>query len=152
MIARQAHGETQLVGYVAPKPGCALDSTLVRDALKQLVPAALVPSAIVTLPQLPRNRHGKLDRAALPDPLPIASASAPAPRTREEAILCDIFAEVLSVERVGVGDDFFDLGGHSLLAGRLVNRLRAHFGVDVPLRTIFASGTVSELAQHLAKR
>ena len=65
-----------------------------------------------------------------------------APIGEVEEQLAAIWTEVLERERIGRHDDFFDLGGHSLLAGRLVNRLRAHFGVDVPLRTIFASGTV----------
>jgi amino acid adenylation domain-containing protein len=150
VIARDAtDGETQLVGYVVPTPGCDIDSTHVRDALRQLVPAYLIPAAILLLPQLPRNRHGKLDRAALPDPPPIAAADARAPRTPDEAILCDIFAEVLGIERVGVDEDFFDLGGHSLLAARLVNRVRTRFGIELPLRAVFDLGSAGELARYL---
>jgi thioester reductase-like protein/FkbH-like protein len=74
-------------------------------------------------------------------PTPYAS-----PRTPTEEALAAVWAEVLRVDRVGVHDSFFDLGGHSLLAARLAARVRAQFGVDVPLRVLFETPTVSALA------
>ncbi|HYH79589.1 MAG TPA: phosphopantetheine-binding protein, partial [Longimicrobium sp.] len=69
-----------------------------------------------------------------------------APRTPTEEVLAEIWAETLRLERVGVTESFFELGGHSLLATRVVSRVRAVFGVEVPLRALFEGRTVAEMA------
>jgi acyl carrier protein len=72
-----------------------------------------------------------------------------APRTPVEEVLAGIWCEVLKLDRVGVHDNFFELGGHSLLATRVMARLREAFGIDLPLRTLFDTANVSELATRI---
>ncbi|MEU2396304.1 amino acid adenylation domain-containing protein, partial [Streptomyces sp. NPDC007369] len=145
-------GETRIVAYVVPAAGSgATTATAAALAayLRDRVPDHLVPSAFVLLDALPLTPNGKLDRAALPAPEPVAASSSRAPRTPQEQILCELFAEVLGLARVGVDDDFFDLGGHSLLATRLVSRVRATLGVELELRSLFRTPTPAGLAAGL---
>jgi acyl carrier protein len=89
-----------------------------------------------------------VNRQALPAPQR-RTESQRAPRTPREETLCEILAEVLSMDRVGIDDDFFALGGHSLMATRVVSQVRATLGVELSLRTIFAAPTVGEMSRHL---
>src|SRR5262249_33720809 len=121
----------QLAAYVVPANQGTFDLAAVRQSVAECLPRHMLPSAFVVLPGLPLTPNGKTDRHALPKP-EWPSATDALPRTQEEEILCSLFAEVLPVDRVGIHDSFFDLGGHSLMAMRLLSRIRAAFGVDLP--------------------
>ncbi|MFL6262093.1 MAG: amino acid adenylation domain-containing protein, partial [Thermoanaerobaculia bacterium] len=146
-----ASGDRRLVGYVVPREG-GIAMAALREHLKERLPDYMVPSALVEIPAIPLTAHGKVDRKALPDP---AEAVVPAekgfdpPRTPAEELVAGIWSEVLRVERVGREDSFFDLGGHSLLATRVLSRLREVLGADLPLRALFESPTVAELAARI---
>ncbi|MEY9854633.1 amino acid adenylation domain-containing protein/non-ribosomal peptide synthase protein (TIGR01720 family) [Catenulispora sp. GAS73] len=119
----------------------------IRGFVRDLLPDYMVPSAVVALTAIPVTPHGKLDRARLPRP-ETAGATYRAPEAPRETALCELFAEILGVPRVGLDDDFFALGGHSLLATRLAARVRSDLGVEIPIRTLFAAPTVAELARR----
>jgi amino acid adenylation domain-containing protein len=142
-------GDRRLVGYVVPGPG-GVDPAELLEVLRGRLPEHMVPSTVMTIAEVPVTPSGKLDRRALPAPDYRGVASGQAPRTVQESILCGLFAEVLGLERVGTGDGFFALGGHSLLAARLISRIRAVLGAEIPPRVVFQAPTVAELAAHLA--
>src|SRR5262249_5997877 len=75
-----------------------------------------------------------------------------APRTPEEQLLAQIWAEVLRVERVGIHDNFFELGGDSIKSARLCNRINRETGQTLPLNVLFSQPTVHETAQWIATR
>lgn len=146
-------GEARLVAFVvaagAPVPPRAL-----RDHLALSVPEYMLPAAFQMLDALPRTPNGKLDRGALariPVQFGAMDAAYQAPRDERETALAAIFGEILAVPRVGIADHFFEVGGHSLMAIRVLARIRARFGIDLPLRTLFERPTIAALAERLAQ-
>ncbi|MEU1729578.1 amino acid adenylation domain-containing protein [Streptosporangium sp. NPDC020145] len=146
-VVAQPGPVTRLVAYVVPSGDGPGD---LAASLRELLPGYMVPSAFVTLDELPLTINGKLDRKALPAPDFAAAVSSREPRDEREAALCRVFAEVLGLPRVGVDDSFFELGGHSLLAMRLAARIRTELGTPLKLATVMAAPTPAELAVRLA--
>jgi nonribosomal peptide synthetase DhbF len=150
VVAREDQpGERRLVAYVVRAPGAAVGPAGLRDALARLLPGYMVPAAVVEVDELPLTASGKLDRRALPAPDFSASTSGREPTSPREEALCDLFAQVLGVDQVGVQDNFFARGGHSLLAVRLTNRIRSVLGVELKVRALFRNPTVAALARIL---
>ncbi|MBV9109472.1 MAG: amino acid adenylation domain-containing protein, partial [Gemmatimonadetes bacterium] len=156
VVREDAPGQRALVAYLTAEEGAAPEAGVLRTALKARLPEYMVPAAFVVLDEIPLTASGKVDRGALPAPNLSAdgegAAEYVAPRTPAEEIVAAAFAEVLGLARVGAHDDFFALGGHSLLATQVVTRVREAFGVEVPLRAVFAEPTVSGLAAWIEGR
>ncbi|MFE7777026.1 amino acid adenylation domain-containing protein [Streptomyces sp. NPDC057445] len=141
-------GEQRLVGYAVPEPAATPEPEELLSALAATLPDYMVPAAVMVVPDLPMTPNGKLDRRALPAP-PADTAHRAAftePATPTEELAATVWAEVLGAERIGGQDDFFALGGHSLRATRVVSRLAARLGTEVPLRTLFENPTLARFA------
>ncbi|HEX7186484.1 MAG TPA: amino acid adenylation domain-containing protein [Thermoanaerobaculia bacterium] len=147
-VARRDGGEPRLVAYVVPR-GEAASAPSLRAFLAERLPPFLVPAAFVFLPALPLTPTGKIDRRALPAPVAEPAAGEAAPLTPAQELIAGVWADLLGVEIAGAEAHFFELGGHSLLATQAVSRLRAAFGVDLPLRALFEAPTVAALAARV---
>ncbi|KAK3807038.1 MAG: Non-ribosomal peptide synthetase module [Benniella sp.] len=141
----------RLVAYVVTKPEDQLVATL-RSYLASRLPDYMIPAAIVRLDSLPLTSNDKIDRKALPEPDSSAFARRDyeEPQSEIETCLAQLWAELLSLDRVSRNDDFFALGGHSLLAARMLSRLREQ-DLAVSISTVYQSPVLSVLAHALEK-
>jgi amino acid adenylation domain-containing protein len=145
-------GEGRLVAYVVAGGQRSPAAVELSAYLKDLLPDYMIPSAFVMLDALPLTSNGKVDRAKLPAPESVQLESGlayTAPRTAVEEVVAAIWGQVLGLKRIGVDNNFFQLGGHSILVTQLVSRLRSAFRLDLPLRSIFETPTVSELSKTI---
>ncbi|MFE7111620.1 amino acid adenylation domain-containing protein [Streptomyces sp. NPDC057575] len=151
VVREDTPGDKRLVAYCVPAPGATADAGVLREWAAERLPRTTMPSAFAILPELPLNRNGKVDHAALPAPGNDGDSTAgyTAPRDEIEAEIAGIMAAVLGVERLGVHERFFDVGGHSLLALQLVNQVESVTGVRIGLRRLFQSPTVIGIKQQL---
>ncbi|MGW3961739.1 non-ribosomal peptide synthase/polyketide synthase [Amycolatopsis sp. NPDC005003] len=151
VLAREDEpGRKRLVAYVVPAtPDAPPSAARLREHLGRSLPDYMVPSAFVTLGELPLTRNGKLDQRALPAPAATDPENFVEPRTETERTVATVLARTLGLERVGADGNFFTLGGDSILSIRFTSALREAFGVDVSPRTVFDHPTVAGLAAVL---
>jgi amino acid adenylation domain-containing protein/FkbM family methyltransferase len=124
----------------------------IKQSLMDKLPEYMVPHQFVLLDAMPLLPNGKMDKRRLPDPETIDQEIESAfsqPRNRTEEDLARIWAELLSLNRVGINDNFFKLGGHSLLAAQLISRVRKAFQVHIPLRSLFETPTIAKMAEMI---
>ncbi len=157
------HGETAeekvLVGYVSPRDeGYTLTPSEITGTLRTQLPDYMVPASIVVLEEMPLNCNGKIDTASLPAPGYTATAASPTkkvahtpPNSDTELQIANWWKEVLSLEQVGIHDNFFDVGGHSLMGMRIFSKIQKHYRINLPMATLFVAPTIATLAVEVEK-
>ncbi|HEU0088339.1 MAG TPA: non-ribosomal peptide synthase/polyketide synthase [Pseudonocardiaceae bacterium] len=143
-------GAKRLVAYVVPAGKVTLVPGELRAMVAGSLPDYMVPAGFVVLDRMPLSPNGKLDRRALPEPGDVEPRrGSVAPRTGNERIVAQIWAELLGVAEIGIDDDFFELGGDSILSFRALSRIRAAFGVALSARAVFDARTIARLVELL---
>jgi hypothetical protein len=147
--------DKRLTAYIAPGPGVAAPTVPeLRQYLKDKLPEFMIPSAFMIIDQLPRTGTGKIDYLTLPE-LDLQRAGLgrayASPRNHIEESLTRTWQELLSQERIGIHDDFFDLGGYSLLGVQMLDVVKQSFGVELPLFTVFQMPTVALLSAAVSR-
>jgi amino acid adenylation domain-containing protein len=167
VVREDRAGEPRLVAYVAPRAGAAMEAGALRTALGKVLPEYMVPSLFRQVHALPLTANRKVDRKALLGPKFAPGTGSDRdgakdeaedgrtegtaqPRNHVEAVIAEVWREVLNTAAFGIFDDFFVLGGHSLSAAALVARLRTELEMELPLRAVFLDPTIAGLSSHIA--
>jgi amino acid adenylation domain-containing protein len=144
---RDQSGEIFLCAYVVSDR--AINAAELRNLLAKTLPGYMVPGYYVQVDRIPLSPNGKVKREALP-PLDRAAVKRvhTEPRNDREQKLCQLWSEVLGLEKdtIGIDDNFFELGGHSLKATILIGKIYKTFGVKLILGELFNQPTVKGLA------
>jgi len=145
--------DKQLAAYYA---GTAEPGAL-REALRPLLPAYMVPAFFTRLESLPLTDNGKVDRARLPSPLRSSTFALPpspadVPRTDLEKTLAALWSEILSLPAPGMHANFFDIGGTSLKLVEAHSRLVRALRRPIPVTALFQYPTIASLAAFLTPK
>ncbi|MED7789320.1 non-ribosomal peptide synthetase, partial [Francisella sp. 19X1-34] len=150
VLAKDRNNNKYLVGYYVSDEE-SLTQEEILNQLSKVLPEYIVPSVFVKIDSMPLTVNGKLDRKSLPDPEFINEGSYIAPTTELEERLCNIFAEVLGLEKVGITDDFFRIGGNSILAIKLSYRLSKEFNKQISVADVFITRNIKILISEVEK-
>ncbi|BAU16060.1 amino acid adenylation domain protein (plasmid) [Leptolyngbya sp. NIES-3755] len=141
------NSQQYLCAFLVAENDQAIAEDELRSFLKEILPQYMIPSTFIVLESLPLTPNCKIDRRALaaidPTKRP-PTTSYTQPQTPDERQLAMIWAGILGVQQVGTQDNFFDLGGHSILVIQLWTRVKELFQVEIPLRSLFESSTITE--------
>ncbi|WP_420574203.1 amino acid adenylation domain-containing protein [Kordia sp.] len=148
VLAKERNGNKYLIGYYVSDEMVGQEEIL--EHLSAQLPDYMVPSILVELEYFPLTINNKLDRKALPEAEFVSEESYEAPSTDLEIKICEVWQEVLNLEKIGVSDDFFRIGGDSILSIQLSSRLRKQ-GLNCSVRAIFDHRTISKLALFIAE-
>ncbi|MEO6504220.1 MAG: amino acid adenylation domain-containing protein [Jatrophihabitantaceae bacterium] len=147
VLARPVAGHDQLVGYLQAGQ---VSSDELRATLAATLPDYMVPSVFCFLDEFPVTANGKLDRAALPEPLRVGQAVSRRPQTPEQALLAEIWQQALDIAEVGVTQDLLQLGGDSIVALRIATAVRAR-GYELTPQAVLTERTIERLAGRLRR-
>ncbi|WP_444931044.1 amino acid adenylation domain-containing protein [Microbulbifer sp. SSSA002] len=146
----------KLVATVVLGPQCPTDFNTddLREYLRSQLPSYMVPDFVVTLPEMPLSANGKVDRALVLKQVNAAEKpekqKAPELVTDNERLVAQIWQELLSLPKINRDQSFFELGGDSLLATRFIDRLKQQHRLLLPLRRLFASPRLADVAGALS--
>lgn len=153
-LLREDDGEKRLVAYLKHAKGRPPSHFAVRDRLRESLPEYMVPATFVSLEEFPRLPNGKLDRSSLPAPERSAGESKEsfhAPATGLQQTVALVFRKILSIDRVGLDDNWFDLGAHSLQMVKAHAELNERIETPIPLISFFQYPNIRTLCSFIEK-
>ncbi len=155
-VAREDRaGNKRLVAYIVPVSEKMLSAGDLRDFLRGILPDYMVPAVFMMMDRLPLTPNGKIDRPALPEPSPEEIARPRAayakPQTEVEQTVANICQDILSIERAGIKDNFFELGADSLLLVRICDQLQKTFQLRLPVVRLFEFPTIRSLGEYISR-
>jgi len=151
LAKKDQNEENYLVAYYTAKKSITEEE--LRDYLKDILPAFMIPGYFMKIDSFSLNQNGKLDRLTLPEPDREARTKKyQPPRTELEKKLVEIWQEVLNVKNIGINDNFFELGGHSLKAVQLANRIKIKIKKFVTIKDVFICLNIKKLAEFINKK
>jgi amino acid adenylation domain-containing protein len=139
-------GSKYLIGYYVA--AAEIDDDVLKNYLEQHLPEYMVPQRFVCLEEMPLTTTGKINKKMLPAP-ETATAKYEAPRNNQEQIMVNVWSEVLSVNDLGIKDNFFSLGGDSIKAIKLIYKINEMLESDLSVSDLYGSQTIEELSAVL---
>jgi amino acid adenylation domain-containing protein/non-ribosomal peptide synthase protein (TIGR01720 family) len=150
VLDKEKNDNKYLVGYYVSKQEGEIESDKLVNYLQQILPEYMIPSFFISLASFPLTVNGKIDRKALPDP-DISALNRDkyiAPKNEIQTGICNIWSEILGLDKVGTEDDFFRIGGNSILAIKVAHAMSQHMGCQISINDVFKQRTIAHILSH----
>ncbi len=150
LLPLQGTQAQELICYFTTTAG-SYNETVIRDQAGSLLDKKIIPTYFVRLEHFPIGANGKIDKSALPKPREVIlqEINYVPVVTSTEAVLEDIWKEVLDLKLVGRNASFFNMGGSSLSAVQVIARVFKRLQVMIGIKEIFNHLTLKELARFI---
>lgn len=144
-----SNNDMRLIAYVICPDN--YDKQAIIAYLNEQLPQYMVPQLIVPMEAFPHFPNGKLDKKALPNPdaSTLLVNEYVAPINKTEAIISNLWKEILDVQRAGADDNFFELGGNSLLGLKFITTLKTRHNLVLPVAKLYQYPKIKDLAAFL---
>nr|WP_198999911.1 non-ribosomal peptide synthetase [Flavobacterium sp. ASV13] len=149
VAVKESNGEKALVAYYVSDT--EFDKSLIRIYLLGKLPEYMVPIFYIALEKIPLTPNGKTDYKALPDISKenLIRKEYVSPRNNLEKELVKIWKEILSIDEIGVTDNFFELGAHSLIVVQVLNKIQRQLNKTITFKDFFSNPTIEEISKKL---
>ncbi len=155
LVQQDHHGDSKLLAFCTAYH-ISIDFQIIREHLKNVLPAYMIPQEFYQLAEIPLTKNGKADQKALLEMAEgLTKKNQPVdeiPTTQTEQMLYDLWKKILAIENPGINEDFFDLGGHSLKAVALMAEVKKKTGVNIPLASLIQYPTIKKFASYLESK
>jgi len=144
--------EKELVAFLQTTSKEGIDLSEVKHQIKNKLPDYMIPQQMVVVDEFPLTNNGKIDRKLLQQPNQdntTEDKEVILPTTETEKLLVNIISDLFNRDNIGVNDNFFSIGGHSITAIQFVSRTREAFGIDLPVKIVFETESISELVYKI---
>ncbi|CAM4847245.1 unnamed protein product, partial [Rotaria magnacalcarata] len=146
----ETYSKKYLVGYYVSDNH--IEEFQLKQHMQTAVPDYMIPNRLIQIEKIPVTVNGKLDVKMLPDvDFIVDENNYYAPRNELEVHLCEIWSDVLNIEKVGIRDDFFRLGGDSIGSLQIVGRIRQEYDLILSVKDIFTFKTIEKLYDNKLK-
>ena len=145
----------QLIAYIKFKENTIITEESLRNYLKPKLPTYMIPDIFIFVDEIPITKNGKINfdkLIAIGESKSVDEPSSQAPRDNLELEITNVWKKILSINKIGINDNFFEIGGQSLIAVELFSELHKKFDIDLPLSVLFENGTIKDLAEIIRSK
>ncbi|MBN2829387.1 MAG: amino acid adenylation domain-containing protein [Candidatus Cloacimonetes bacterium] len=146
-------GDMKLSAYYMSESGKSMNASQIIKELDELLPKYMIPHYFVHMKDFPMTSTGKINRKGFPSPdlKAVEKAEKKLPFTPDQELLCNIIAEVLGVDSVGVNENFFELGGNSILSMKVINQV-GKAGLILRINDLFNHKDLEDLSTKMSHK
>jgi len=129
-----------------------VDIQKLRNYLTSTLPEYMIPAHFIKMDKFPLTNNGKVNKKLLPKPEQIVNQNVNLSESlsHKEMTLIKIISEILGIETVSMGDNFYYIGGDSIKAIQISSKFK-EAGYQIAINDILSSDTIFNITRRAEK-